>query len=39
MAKRHRQKRRNYEKEFKSLTFTNDYMFSRVNETHPNIFL
>ena len=37
MAKRHRQKRRNYEKEFKSLTFTNDYMFSRVNETHPNI--
>ena len=37
MAKRHRKKRRNYEKEFKSLTFTNDYMFSRVNETHPNI--
>ena len=37
MAKKHRNKRRNYEKEFKSLKFTNDYMFSRVNETHPNI--
>ena len=37
MAKKHGNKRRNYEKEFKSLKFTNDYMFSRVNETHPNI--
>ncbi len=35
MAKKRNKK--DYQKEFQLLPFTNDYMFSRVNETHPNI--